>query len=99
MIYLIVKIGVYLLLAMVCGAGAGWLARNVGAIKKEEEQQRRLGELGDKLPQLETLMRTRDDQLKTLRAETKEKDQRIGRLRDELGALGHEHHNADEQGS
>ena len=88
MIYLIFKIGAYLLVAMVCGAGAGWLARNVSAVRQEDDQQRQLTELGAKLPQLQTLMRTRDDQLETLRAALKDKDQRIGALRDELGALG-----------
>ena len=88
MIYLIFKIGIYLLLAMLCGAGAGWLARNVSALRQDEEQQRQLHELGAELPQLQTLMRTRDEQLKALRTQIKEKDQRIGKLRDEVGALG-----------
>lgn len=88
MSYLIFKIGAYLLVAMACGAGAGWLARNVSAVRQEDDQQRQLAELGAKLPQLETLMRTRDDQLTSLRAQLKEKDQRIGRLHDEVGALG-----------
>ena len=40
MIYLILKIGVYLLIALGCGGAAGWLLRNLSAVKLEEDQQR-----------------------------------------------------------
>lgn len=84
MIYLIFKMALYLLIALATGAGAGWLIRNLSAVKQEEELQRAANEVKAKLPQIESLMRSRDEQLTTLRSESKDKDARIGELRNEL---------------
>lgn len=86
MIYLIVKMAVYLVAAVATGAGAGWLTRNLAAIRREDELQRQLTDVKAKLPQYDSLMRARDEQLQSLRDELKTKDARIGELRDELAA-------------
>ena len=86
MIYLILKMAVYLLVALATGAGAGWLARNFAAQKREDELHRQLNELKAKLPQHESLMRARDEQLQGLREEVREKDARIGELHDAVAA-------------
>jgi chromosome segregation ATPase len=85
MIYLIFKMALYLLVALGSGAAAGWLMRNRSASKWEEEWSRELDEHKSKLLQLESLMRSRDEQLQALRVEAKEKATRIGGLRDEVG--------------
>ena len=74
MIYLILNIALYLLMALICGAAAGWLARNNNALREEEELRRAVTELKDKLSQCESLLRGRDAQLNSLRAEVKAKD-------------------------
>ena len=38
MIYLILKMFVYLLLALIAGAGAGWLLRHLAASRQEDTQ-------------------------------------------------------------
>lgn len=85
MIYLIMKMFVYLAVALLAGFGAGWLMRNLMAGKKEDEMQRTLSETKARLPQFESLMRSRDEQMKTLRQELKDKDARIGELHEEMG--------------
>ena len=75
MIFLIGKIFVYLLLAGVVGAAAGWLFRNLQAQRTEESAQRAAHDAKAKLPQLESLLRGRDEQiskLKDMLAEKKE---------------------------
>jgi chromosome segregation ATPase len=74
------KMFVYLAVAVGTGFGAGWLTRNLDAKNKEEELQRTLTETKARLPQFESLMRSRDEQLKSLGAEVKDKDARIGEL-------------------
>ena len=86
MIYLIMKMFIYLAVALAAGFGAGWLARNLMAGRKEDELQRTLSETRSKLPQFESLMRSRDEQLTTTRQEVKDKDARIGELHEEMGA-------------
>ena len=85
MSYLIAKIFVYLAVALVAGYGAGWMVRNFTASKKEDELQQQLSETKALVPQLESLMRSRDEQMQTLRKTVKEKDARIGGLHEEVG--------------
>lgn len=73
MIFLVVKIFVYLLLAAGIGGGAGWLLRNLQAQKTDEDAQRAVHDAKSKVPQLETLLRSRDDQNKKLKLELKER--------------------------
>ncbi|MDH3642949.1 MAG: hypothetical protein OES38_12685, partial [Gammaproteobacteria bacterium] len=86
MIYLILKMFVYLAIALLAGFGAGWLTRNLMAAKKEDELHRTVSETKSRMPQFESLMRTRDEQMKTLRQELKDKDARIGELHEEVDA-------------
>jgi hypothetical protein len=80
------KMFLYLAVALAAGFGAGWLARNLMAGRKEDELQRTLSETRSKLPQFESLMRSRDEQLTTTHQEVKDKDARIGELHEEMGA-------------
>ncbi|MEM7078859.1 MAG: hypothetical protein AAF513_09545 [Pseudomonadota bacterium] len=73
MIFLVLKIFVYLLLAAAIGGAAGWLLRNLQAQKTEEDAQRAVHDAKSKVPQLETLLRSRDDQNKKLKLEVTER--------------------------
>ena len=67
MIFLILKIFVYLVLAAGIGAAAGWLIRNLQAQKTEENAARAVNDAKAKLPQLESLLRGRDEQITKLK--------------------------------
>jgi chromosome segregation ATPase len=82
-IYLILKMMVYLLLAVAAGGGAGWLLRNLAASKREEEMQRTLADARARVPQFESLLRSRDEQIVRLKDDLSEKDVRINSLVDE----------------
>ncbi len=82
MIYLILKIFAYLLLAVIMGFGAGWLTRNILAQKREEELGRTVTEARARVPQFESLMRTRDEQVQRLRDELAERDGRLADMTD-----------------
>jgi len=79
-IYLIMKMFIYLAVAVAAGFGAGWLTRNLTAARKEDELQRTLSETKSLVPQFESLMRSRDDQVSSLRKEVQDKDARLGEL-------------------
>lgn len=84
MIYLILKMFVYLLLALCAGTGAGWVLRHIAAAKQEEEMQRTLADARARVPQFESLIRTRDEQINRLKEELKDKDVRINGLVDDV---------------
>ena len=63
MIYLILKIFGYLLIAVLAGFASGWLLRNLLAVKKDEELHSSLNDARAKLPQFESLLRGRDQQV------------------------------------
>jgi chromosome segregation ATPase len=83
-IYLILKMLAYLLLAMLAGGGAGWLLRHLAAGKQEEDMQRTLADARARVPQFESLIRSRDEQINRLREDLKEKDVRINALVDDV---------------
>ena len=87
MTFLILKISGYLMLAMICGVTAGWALRHVSASTKDEEMQRTLGDARARVPQFETLIRSRDVQINHLKEELKDKDVRINELVGELREL------------
>ena len=68
MIYLIMKIFLHLFIALIVGLGAGWLIRNIAAARKEDELNKLISEVRARVPQFESLMRTRDDQAQKLRS-------------------------------
>jgi len=72
MIFLILKIFVYLLLAGSIGAGAGWLFRNLQAQKIEERANRAVHDAKSKVPQLESLLRGRDEQVQKYKNQMKD---------------------------
>lgn len=82
MIYLILKIFGYLLVALLAGFASGWLFRNLVAIKKGEEQQSSLNDARSKLPQFESLLRGRDTQVNALKDDLEKKEQNICDLMD-----------------
>jgi uncharacterized protein HemX len=83
-IYLILKIFIYLALALGVGFGAGWLTRNIAGAKREEALQKTVMEARGRVPQFESLMRTRDEQVQRLRDELSGKDSRIAELSAEV---------------
>ena len=72
MTFLITKILFYLIAAGGIGFAAGWLFRNLQGQKKEEMAQRSIHDAKSKVPQLESLLRGRDDQIKKMKAEVQE---------------------------
>ncbi|MCR9261604.1 MAG: hypothetical protein NXH95_17945 [Pseudomonadaceae bacterium] len=86
MMFLIGKIFIYLLLAGGIGGAAGWLARNLQAQRTEENAQRSVTDVKAKLPQLESLLRGRDEQIQKLKAEIADRKAAAGELEQELRA-------------
>ena len=80
MIFLILKIALYLLLATIAGGAAGWVLRHLAAARQEEEMQRTLADARARVPQFESLIRSRDEQINRLKDELKDKDVRINGL-------------------
>lgn len=72
MTFLITKILFYLVTAGAIGFAAGWLFRNLQGQRKEEQAQRSVHDAKSKVPQLESLLRGRDDQIKKLKGEVQE---------------------------
>ena len=72
MIFLILKMFIYLVLAAAIGGAAGWLFRNLQAQKSEENAHRAVNDAKAKLPQLESLLRGRDEQISKLKAQLAE---------------------------
>ncbi len=82
MIYLVLKIFGYLLIALLAGFASGWLFRNLLAVKKDEELRSSLNDARSKLPQFESLLRGRDQQVKGLQDDLETRDQNIRELMD-----------------
>ncbi|MEM1436995.1 MAG: hypothetical protein AAGG11_23305 [Pseudomonadota bacterium] len=84
MIFLILKIFVYLALALLLGGAAGWLLRNFAAQQREEQAQRDLSDSRSKVPQLESQIRARDEKIRQLTREREEPPEVQGsRVQDE----------------
>lgn len=84
MIYLIMKIFLYLFIALIVGVGAGWLIRNIAAARKEDELNKLISEVRARVPQFESLMRTRDEQAQKLRADLKSQEAKQTELQSTL---------------
>ena len=72
MIFLIGKIFIYMFLAMFIGIAAGWLLRNLQAQRNEESAARAMHDAKSKLPQIESLLRGRDEQITKLKEHLQE---------------------------
>jgi uncharacterized small protein (DUF1192 family) len=77
MIFLITKMFVYLLLAGAIGAAGGWLFRNLQAQRSEENALRAAHDAKSKVPQLESLLRGRDEQITKLKDILQEKQSEL----------------------
>ncbi len=66
MMFLILKIFVYLVIALLLGGAAGFLLRQLKAQSEAEELQRNLQDAKSKIPQLESLLRARDERIRQL---------------------------------
>ena len=86
MIYLILKMFFYLLLALLAGGAAGWILRHIMAAKQDEDMQRTLADARARVPQFESLIRSRDEQINRLKDELKDKDVRINGLVEDVRA-------------
>jgi chromosome segregation protein len=86
-IYLILKIFFYLFVALALGSAGGWLARNLVAARREDELQKAVTEARARVPQFESLMRARDQQVQRLKDDNKDKDQRIAELTSQAHTL------------
>ena len=86
MMFLITKMFVYLVLAGGIGVAAGWLLRNLQAQQSEEASRRSVADAKSKVPQLESLLRGRDEQIAKLKDEIKERRQEAKALADEIKA-------------
>ena len=86
MMFLIGKMFLYLLLAGGIGGAAGWLMRNLQAQRTEENAQRSVTDVKAKLPQLESLLRGRDEQIQKLKAEIADRKTAASELEQELRA-------------
>ena len=64
---------VYLVLAGAIGVAAGWLLRNLQAQQSEEMARRQVHDAKSKMPQLESLLRGRDEQITKLKEEIRER--------------------------
>lgn len=87
MIFLIGKMFVYLLLAAGIGGAAGWLYRNLQAQRTEESANRAVNDAKAKLPQLESLLRGRDEQITKLKEQLKESKADLGAQTQEVRGL------------
>ncbi len=85
MIYLIMKMFLYLLIALVAGGAAGWLLRNVAAVRKEDELNKSLADARGRVPQFESLLRSRDELVKQLRMDLKTQEAKSSDLQESLG--------------
>ncbi len=87
MIFLIFKIFVYLLLAALIGGAAGWLIRNLQAQKTDENAARAVNDAKAKLPQLESLLRGRDEQITKLKEQMAEAKTQLNEQTQEARAM------------
>ena len=85
MIYLIMKMFLYLLIALVAGGAAGWLLRNVAAVRQEDELNKSLADARGRVPQFESLLRSRDELVKQLRMDLKTQEAKSSDLQESLG--------------
>jgi chromosome segregation ATPase len=86
-IYLIVKMSVYLLGALALGAAGGWLWRNVQAAAREQTLERQLLDARGRLPPLESMLRTCEERLGGLRGELRSRDETLSLRNREIEGL------------
>lgn len=86
MTFLILKIAAYLTVALGLGAAAGWVTRHVSAQRETETTSRALNDNRAKVPQLESLIRVRDDEIARLKQVQEGQDDGVAAANQELQA-------------
>ncbi len=88
MMFLILKIFLYLCVALMMGGAAGWLLRHINAQKELEELQRNLADSKTKVPKLESLLRAKEERIRALSTAQSERDEasKGTRVQDEQAA-------------
>lgn len=86
MTFLILKIAVYLTVALVLGIAAGWVSRHVTAQRETETSSRALNDNRAKVPQLESLIRVRDDEIQRIKQAHQGQEESVSQATQELQA-------------
>lgn len=86
MTFLILKIAAYLTVALVLGVAAGWVSRHVTAQREEETTSRALNDNRAKVPQLESLIRVRDDEIARIKQAHQGQEDTVSLANQELQA-------------
>ena len=84
MTFLILKIAAYLTVALVLGIAAGWVSRHVTAQRETETTSRALNDNRAKVPQLESLIRVRDDEIQRLKQVRESQEDSVTQATQEL---------------
>lgn len=77
---------VYLVFATGIGGAAGWLLRNLQAQTSDEKARRAVVDAKSKVPQVESLLRDRDEQVTKLKEEVRERRMENKALAEEIKA-------------
>ncbi len=86
MTFLILKIAAYLTAALMLGIAAGWVSRHVTAQREEETNSRALNDNRAKVPQLESLIRVRDDEIQRIKQAQQSQEETVAQANQELQA-------------
>lgn len=86
MTFLILKIAAYLTVALVLGIAAGWVSRHVTAQRETETTSRALNDNRAKVPQLESLIRVRDDEIQRIKQAQQGQEESVTQATKELQA-------------
>jgi len=92
-IYLVIRIFVYLLFALALGVAAGWLWRNREAAGHHGALERALMDSRARLPQMETALRASEARLDAVMAELEAREEELATRHERLTA---ERHRAEE---
>jgi chromosome segregation ATPase len=86
-IYLIVKMFLYLACALALGVAGGWLLRNVQAAAREQSLERQLLDANGRLPSLESMLQTCEQRLGGLHDELRCRDETLSLRNREIESL------------
>jgi flagellar biosynthesis chaperone FliJ len=90
MIFLILKILAYLIIAAAIGFGLGWGLRHIQARKDQDADHRKVHDAKSKIPHLESQMRGRNDQISKLKATIQDHKQAASELKLEMEGIRQE---------
>lgn len=84
MTFLILKMAAYLVAALLLGIVAGWVSRHVTAQRETETTSRALNDNRAKVPQLESLIRVRDEEINRLKVAQEGQGDSVAQVSEEL---------------